>query len=139
MSISNTRGRGSLVLEQMQYRVVQSVLKLLMPVNTHSIRDKQPSPNSNCFTVSLVTQKKTQGMGSRYLVFMVCFLFFFLALLDYVSRAPEIEIRPSSVRLWHRLSLKLLHGLLSNFSCGFPRAIWPDVFIIFEKKFFFDF
>ncbi len=42
-----------------------------------------------------------------------------LALLDYVSRANEIEIRPSSVvrrpssvRLWHRLSLKLLHGFL---------------------------
>ncbi len=34
----------------------------------------------------------------------------FLALLDYVSRAHEIKIRPSSVRpsfvrLWHRLSL----------------------------------
>ncbi len=42
----------------------------------------------------------------------------FLALLDYVSRAHESEIRPSYVvrrtsvvRLWHRLSLKLLHGL----------------------------
>ncbi len=42
--------------------------------------------------------------------------------------------RPSSVRLWHRLSLKLLHGFLSNFSCGFPGAIGPDVFFIFEKK-----
>ncbi len=65
----------------------------------------------------------------------------FLALLDYVSRAHEIEIRPSSVvrpsvrppvrpsvRPWHRLSLKLLHGLLSNFSSGFPWAISPDVF-----------
>ncbi len=43
---------------------------------------------------------------------------YFLALLDYLSRAHEIEIRPSSVirrtvvRLWHRLSLKLLDGLL---------------------------
>ncbi len=50
----------------------------------------------------------------------------FLALLDYVSRAHEIAIcpssvvrpsrtsvrRPSVVRLWHRLSLKLLHGFL---------------------------
>ncbi len=50
----------------------------------------------------------------------------FLALLDYVSRANEIEIRPSSVvrpssvRLWHRLSLKLSRRFLSNFSCGFP-------------------
>ncbi len=61
----------------------------------------------------------------------------FLALLDYVSRAHEIEIRPSSVvrpsvrgpspvRLWHRLSLKLLHGFLSNFGCGFPWAICPE-------------
>ncbi len=44
------------------------------------------------------------------------------------------------------LSLKLQHGLLSNFSCGFPWAICPDVFFfIFEKKnfdflgFFFSF
>ncbi len=64
----------------------------------------------------------------------------FLALLDYISRAHEIEIRPSSVRrpsvvcLLHRLSLKLLYGFLSNFSCGFPWAIFPDVFFIFEKK-----
>ncbi len=49
----------------------------------------------------------------------------FLALLDYVSRGHEIEIRPLSVvrpssvrppvRLWHRLSLKLLHGFLFKF------------------------
>ncbi len=71
----------------------------------------------------------------------------FLALLDYVSRAHEIKIRPLFVvrrlsyvvRPWHRLSLKLLHGLLSNFSCRFPWAICPDVFFIFEKIFFFDF
>ncbi len=69
---------------------------------------------------------------------------YFLALLDYVSRAHEIEIRPSSVRpssvvrLWHRLSLKFLHGLLSNFSCGFLWTICPDFFFffIFEKNFF---
>ncbi len=61
----------------------------------------------------------------------------FLALLDYVSRAHEIEIRLLYVvRLWHRLSLKLLHGLLSNFSCDFPWAICPDVFFIFEKNSF---
>ncbi len=63
----------------------------------------------------------------------------FLALLDYVSRAHEIKIRPSSVvcpsvRLWRRLSLKLLHGFLSIFCCGFPWAICLDVFFIFEKK-----
>ncbi len=40
-----------------------------------------------------------------------------LALLDYVSTAHEIEIPPS-----------LLHGVLKNFSCGFPWAICPDVF-----------
>ncbi len=68
----------------------------------------------------------------------------FLALLDYVSRAHEIEIRPSSVRrqssvvrLWHRLSLKFSSGFVSNFSCSFPWAICPDVFFIFAKKNFF--
>ncbi len=40
----------------------------------------------------------------------------------------------SIVRLWHRLSLKLLHGFLSNFSCGFPWAICPDGLFVFEKK-----
>ncbi len=35
--------------------------------------------------------------------------------------------RPSSVRLWYRLSLKLLHGFLSNCTCGFPWAIPPDI------------
>ena len=42
-------------------------------------------------------------------------------------------VRPS-VRLWHRLSLKLLHGFLSNFSCGFPWAICADFFFPFRKK-----
>ncbi len=55
----------------------------------------------------------------------------FLVLLDYVSC-------PSPVRLWHRLPLKLLHGILWNFSCGFPWAICMiclDVFfLLFEKK-----
>ncbi len=60
----------------------------------------------------------------------------FLALLDYVSRAHEIEIRPSFVRLWHRLSLKFLHGFFSNFSCGFPWAICPDGFFISFVNFF---
>ena len=48
----------------------------------------------------------------------------------------EIEIRPASVRpsihLWHLLSLKLLHGFLSNFSCGF-------LFIFLFFVFFFHF
>ncbi len=39
--------------------------------------------------------------------------------------------RPSVVRLWHRLSLKLLHGFLSNLSCGFPWAIWLEGFFFF--------
>ena len=63
----------------------------------------------------------------------------FLALLDYVSRVHEIEIRTSCVRLWHRLSLKLLHGFLSNFSCGFPWAICPDFFFLFIFDLFFNF
>ncbi len=48
-------------------------------------------------------------------------------------------IHRPSVHLWHRLSLKLLHGFLSNFGCSFPRAIYPDSFFIFEKKIFFNF
>ncbi len=60
----------------------------------------------------------------------------FLALLDYVSKAHEIKIRPSSVRpsvvrLWHQLSLNLLHGFLSNFGSCYPWAIWPDIFWFF--------
>ncbi len=52
-------------------------------------------------------------------------------------RRPSSVIPSPVVRLWHRLSLKLLDGLLSNFCCGFPWAICPDVFLIFEKKKFF--
>ncbi len=53
----------------------------------------------------------------------------FLALLDSVSRGHGMEFlsvvrrpsgRPSSVS---QLSLNLMHGFLSNFSCGFPWAI----------------
>ncbi len=59
----------------------------------------------------------------------------FLALLDYVSRAREIEIRPSSVvRLWHRLSLKLLHGFL----CHMPRLFchfWKKNFVLIFQEF----
>ena len=69
----------------------------------------------------------------------------FLAVLNYVSRAHAIAIRPSSaVCLWHRLSLKLLHGFLSNFSLCFPWAIYAETFfvclfvwvffLVFEKK-----
>ncbi len=66
---------------------------------------------------------------------------FFLALLDHVSRAHGIAICPSSVirPSVSQLSLNLMHGFLSNFSCGFPWAICSDVFLMFEKKFFFDF
>ncbi len=62
----------------------------------------------------------------------------FLALLDYVSRAHEIEIRPSSVvcRPSVALIISEVIGFLSNFSCGFPWAICPDGFIICEKIFF---
>ncbi len=47
--------------------------------------------------------------------------------------------RPSVVRLWYRLSLKLLYGFLSNFTCGFPWAMPQEVFWIFEKNIFFYF
>ncbi len=49
------------------------------------------------------------------------------------SSVVRPSVRPS-VRLWHRLSLKLFHGFLSNFSCGFSWATCPEVFFIFEKK-----
>ncbi len=59
----------------------------------------------------------------------------FLALLDYVSRAYEIEIRSSVIRPWHQLSLNLLHEFLSNFDSCFPWAICPDfLFCNFWKK-----
>ena len=67
-----------------------------------------------------------------------------LALLDYVSRAHEIKIHPSSVRAdgrtsirpWHQLSKNLLHGFLSHFGSCFPWAICPHVFWIKKKMFF---
>ncbi len=55
----------------------------------------------------------------------------FLALLDYVSRAHgmgSVVRRPSAVRLWHRLSLNLLHGFLSDFGSCFPWAICRTIF-----------
>ncbi len=73
---------------------------------------------------------------------------FLLALLDYVSRAHEIEIRPSSVR---RPSVvrpsvasiisEVIVWISFKFSCGFPLAISPDVFFKknskkFQKKIF---
>ncbi len=45
------------------------------------------------------------------------------------TRNPSVVCRP-----WDRLSLKLLHGYLSNFSCCFPCAIWPDIFLNFWNK-----
>ncbi len=55
-----------------------------------------------------------------------------LALIDYVSRAHEIEICPSSIRRlsMSQLSLNLMHGYLSNF--GLARMLL--FFLIFEKK-----
>ncbi len=46
-------------------------------------------------------------------------------------------VRPSAIRLWHRLSLKILHGFLSNVSCYFPWAISPEVFWTLE--FFYEY
>ncbi len=52
------------------------------------------------------------------------FFFHFLARLDYVSRAHDIEICPSSVIVRRpsvsQLSLNRMHGFLSNFGCCFP-------------------
>ncbi len=68
----------------------------------------------------------------------------FLALLDYVSKAHEIEIRQSSVRLWHQLPLNLLRGFFQILAVASPM---PGLFFFFfeflEKnkfsKFFQDF
>ncbi len=64
----------------------------------------------------------------------------FLALLDYVSRAHEIAICPSSVvRPSVRQSvLQLsLHGFLSNFSCVSPGQYARAFFDFFKRKHFF--
>ncbi len=55
----------------------------------------------------------------------------------FVRRTSSV-VRPSVFRLWHQFSLKLLHGLLSNSSCGFPWAICPNVFFFLKKKNFCD-
>ena len=56
----------------------------------------------------------------------------FLALLDNVSRAHQIEICPSSVVCRPssvlQLSQNLLDRFLSNFSCCLSWAIRPEVF-----------
>ena len=73
---------------------------------------------------------------SRHLFFFLFFSKFsvstFIPLLDYVRRAHEIEIRPSS----HRRPLSVcgidyLCSFLSNFSSCFPQAICLDIFLIF--------
>ncbi len=68
----------------------------------------------------------------------------FSAVLDYVGRAHGIAICPSSVvrpssgsvrPSVSQLSLNLMHGFLSNFTCSFPWAIRSDLFfLILEKK-----
>ncbi len=58
------------------------------------------------------------------------------------TRRPSI--RPSSIRLWHQLSLNLLHWFLSKFSCYCPGPygqrflnFWnTNVFFLFFTKFF---
>ncbi len=57
----------------------------------------------------------------------------FLALLDHVRRAHEIEIRPSSVS---QLSLNLIRGFLSNFGCCFPLGHALTRFLNLKKKIF---
>ena len=82
------------------------------------------------------------------LIFYTTFLyswrrpFFFYLCLTMSAQLMKSKFvhRPSIVRpSVCQLSLNLMHGLLSNFSCGFPWAIRSDFFWIFEKKFFFDF
>ncbi len=60
----------------------------------------------------------------------------FLALLDYVSRAHEIEICPPSVvrPSVSQLSLNLMHGFLSNFGCSSPEPYARTFFEFLKKK-----
>ncbi len=79
------------------------------------------------------------GSTGNLNIFRVIFSSAWLCQQSSLNRNSSIVRRPS-VRLWHRLSLKLLHGFLSNFSCGFPWAICPDVlkkkcFLIFTNIF----
>ncbi len=62
-----------------------------------------------------------------------------LTLLDYVSRAHEIEVCPSSVRpsSVSQLSLNVMHGFLSNFICSFSWTIRRGIFFVFIYFIFF--
>ena len=58
----------------------------------------------------------------------------FLALLDYVSRAHEVEIRPS-VHLWHRLSLSYCMDFFQILVVASPgQYCMPRHFLILKKK-----
>ncbi len=62
--------------------------------------------------------------------------FLHVALLDYASRAHEIEICLSSVvrPSVSQLSLNLVHRCLLNFSCCFPWSIRSDVLAFWKKN-----
>ncbi len=88
------------------------------------------------FIMKNITEKKNNDNTSYP-------FYSYLALLDYVSRAHEIEIRPSSivrpsVCLWHRLSLKLLHGFLQILVVASPGHM-PRRFFHFWQKFILTF
>ncbi len=99
-------------------------------------------PSVKCIFSESIKRINTKFV-ERYLSIMSPDHFFFqffkildyLALLDYVSRAYEIKIclssiHPSSVRL-SQLSLFLIRGFLSNFSCFFLWTTrWCKFFIV---------
>ncbi len=72
----------------------------------------------------------------RQIVVFGIFYIDVLALLDYVSRAHQIEIRPSAVHpsVWQS-SLYLIREFLSHFSWRFPWATNADIiYFLFKKK-----
>ncbi len=107
-------------------------------VIVHEIRQQQPLIREEALTTvySIFMWRCKRYLCFTHFVNNLCF--HFLALLHYVSRAHEIEIRQASidrlsvVRLWHRLC-QVLHGFLSNLGCCFPSAI-PLCFEFFGKK-----
>ena len=124
---------------------------ILRDLGVWNLKDSTKRPPVPVAIIASCTTGKfsrTSTMSNRCRIFRAQFSVIkrstFLALLDSVRKAYSMGLfsvvrRPSVVRLWHRLTLKLLHGFLSDFSCGFPWTICPDFFSVFnlKKNFFF--
>ncbi len=90
-------------------------------------------------------EERTMHLSSmqKWLLKMSCMWYLFLALLDYVSRAHEIEIRPSSVvRPSVRPSVASIFSEVTawipfKFQFWLPLGHMPRHFFSFLKKIFF--